>query len=242
MSGECIGCCSTGVLQGNPLAGLFYNMHAQGPLTKIRDLMDDIKLEVGSRLPAGAFGYFDDKSIFGGELLFSSGNAAQRIIVLCEQLGCKLRLNKCLLLSQPGRTQALIPTDSGISPFVISDSGIKLLGNPVGTEEYRRNTITTLVAKMARPFPGLSQISSSAAYALLGLCYNSRPAFIARVADPLFTATALSDFDMAMDNALASIIGVPMSATIQSLRSLPQYLGGGGILRHAGPHTTRGVE
>ena len=123
-----------------------------------------------------------------------------------------------------------------------SDQGLKLLGNPVGTSEYRRDNISSLVTSMSLPLPALSQVSPSSAYAMLHLCYNSRPSFLARVSDPSLSAVALASFDDSIDLALSRIIGCPPSPTLRSIRSLPQSMGGGGIFRHAGPHSARGVS
>jgi hypothetical protein len=91
-----------------------------------------------------------------------------------------------------------------------------------------------MVEDMATPLPALTQIAPQPAYALLQLCFNTRPLFMARVSKPRLYWPALGRFDVAVDDVLAGIARMPVTPLFRLLRALPQRFSGLGLPHHQG--------
>ena len=63
---------------------------------------------------------------------------------------------------------------------------MKVLGNFVGMETYRREEIKNSIKKMSAALPALEHVEAQGGMASLQLCLNARPTFIGRVAEPEF--------------------------------------------------------
>ena len=229
-SGEHIGTSATGVRQGDPLAMLFFSVGQQPTVVALSEAVRRVRDEVGSTLPAGIVAYADDTSVYIGER--GADLAARRAVDLINGTRMRVKIEKCRTLVRPGRTQQLGPAGGALFPVV--EDGLVVLGSPTGTDAYRQATIDTMVEDMAAPLPALTRIAPQPAYALLQLCFNTRPRFMARVSEPRLYWPAMGRFDIAVDDALAAIARVPVTPLLRRLRALPQRFSGLGLPRHQG--------
>ena len=155
------------------------------------------------------------------------------------------RRTKCSILVHPGRSERVYEVDENggrTSPpeFKVVDSGIEVLGTPVGTQGFRREMLETAFTAMAMPLPALTRITSQSAYILLQQCFNARPCFLTRVSEPDLYMSFAHIFDNAIDEALAAIALTELTPEISTLRSLPQSMGGLSLTRHCGPQSEKG--
>ena len=171
-----------GVRQGDPLAMLFFSVGQQPTVVALSEAVRQVRDEVGSTLPAGIVAYADDTSVYIGER--GADLAARRAVDLINGTRMRVKIEKCRTLVRPGRTQQLRPPAGALPLFPVVEDGLVVLGSPTGTDAYRQATIDTMVEDMAAPLPALTRIAPQPAYALLQLCFNTRPRFMARVSEP----------------------------------------------------------
>jgi len=246
-NGECVGMSSTGVRQGCPGAMALFSCGQQDILLELHAAVLAVKEQVGSALPAGVSGFADDTTVFIGERGVNEVISKGREIFGRNRV--RWRVDKCQILVHPGRGERVyreeVDEDSGsrqtIPPeFEVVDTGIKVLGTPVGTEDFRRAWLETAFADMVRPLPALTRVNPQSAFILLQLCFNARPSFLVRVCEPHMYMPFAHDFDKAIDKALADIACTELTPEISTLRSLPQRLGGLSLARHCGPQSEKG--
>ena len=78
----------------------------------------------------------------------------------------QVRVKKCAILVGAGRADIVTPA-RGQSFFQVFDKGITVLGNPVGTDVYRKAELEGTIRSMSVPLPTLNRIhSTQAAFAL----------------------------------------------------------------------------
>jgi hypothetical protein len=230
--GELVGHCHTGVRQGCPLAMLFFSLGFHPTLLKIHSKLEEIKAQCGSRPPAGAYGFADDINAYIG--LKGAHQAAKAITEIISEARMNAKISKCTIVVQKGYKDLLERMadpryDHG---FNISDEGAIVLGNPIGTEAYRTQQIHKTLCHKAKPIGSLDVISPQSAYMLLVACFNQRPAYLAKVAEPHVYWDAMSRFDAEVDKGVALIARSQGGEIINVLRSLPQKFGGLGIQRY----------
>ena len=238
-SGELVGKSATGVRQGCPMAMIFFCLGFHATLKKISDAMIEIKDRRESRLPAGVISFADDALVFIGEK--GGAEAAVRIKAIIDESRMALNVGKCRILTREGRAGKIQSDNGRDAPlFEVIDSGAKFLGNPVGTTMYRRGKIAEIVSEMQKSLPALTRVDPQSAFAILQLCINARPTYIARVGSPEDYWGVLGAFDKAVDEAVAAIAHTPLTEMSSMLRSLPVSMGGLGLRRHQGPNSERG--
>ena len=66
----------------------------------------------------------------------------------------RVKLTKCKTLVHPGRSVKVRPEGGG-------DPLFRVVEDCIGTEEYRRDTLSQLVEEMGRPLPALANTVSS---------------------------------------------------------------------------------
>jgi len=164
---------------------------------------------------------------------------AQRSLEIIGETRMRVKLTKCKTLVHPGRSEKVRPEGGGDPLFRVVEDGIIVLGNPIGTEEYRRDTLSQLVEEMGRPLPALTRVNPQAAYALLQFCFNARPCYITRVSEPHLYWPAMRAFDDAINLAIAATARTTLTPEIAMIRNLPQRLGGLGLPRHFGPQSEK---
>ena len=142
----------------------------------------------------------------------------------------KVKVSKSKILVQAGRVDKAAPREAGMeSVFDIVDSGISVLGKPVGTEAYRVEELTKATRAMCKSLPALTHVDPQSALALIRLCYNTRVCYLTRTAETPLLWPALGELDTKIDQAIAAIAHAEGSRIIGALRSLPESNGGLGI-------------
>ncbi len=101
-SGEHIGTSATGVRQGDPLAMLFFSVGQQPTVVALSAVVQQVREEVGSPLPAGIVAYADDTTVYIGER--GVDLAARRVVDLINGTHMRVKIEKCRTLVRPGRT------------------------------------------------------------------------------------------------------------------------------------------
>ena len=189
-SGEWVGNSETGVRQGDPMAMLYFSVGIQATLVAIQEAVQAIKVANGSTLPAGVYGYADDTSIFIGEK--GAHEAIKAAMVIVQGTRMRVKVTKSKVLVRPGRLEYVRPprVEEGSGEeqeellFESTEEGIVVLGNPVGTDGYRRAALSDMLATMGHPLPALTRVDSQATYFPLQLCFDARPYYLARVLEP----------------------------------------------------------
>jgi len=235
--GEVIGYAGTGTSQGDPPAGLFFCLGLQAILHQLRDKVRDL----ATTHPI-VFAYADDTAV---------GGAAEDAKLICdiiqrcfEEAQLELVPSKCTIL---WNGKGNLPSDLPFPVVNVSipGEGRVVVGNPVGGEEYRKETLIKLGKKHAKPIQGLCKLHPIAAYLLLYLCINPRLTYLTRLNHPLLAKDMLINFDQAVDAGLLSIccasgvtnsavLNQPLLRDISIIRSLPMDLAGLAMMRHSG--------
>ena len=231
-SGVLVGESQTGVRQGCPLAMIFFCLGIQPMLQRLESEVLSIRDGSNSPLPAGVVAYADDIYAYISDLALAPAVAACSHIVGSTTM--TLKPSSCEVLVQPGRIAAVPCEPLAAAGFNVTDVGIKVLGNPVGTEGYRRTELRRKIETMWRPLPALAHIHPQSAFILLKECVDARPCYLERVAEPELMWEALEEFDSRMDTAIACIARTTVDPHLPVIRSLPSDLGGLGLTRHAG--------
>jgi hypothetical protein len=211
--GAMVGQCHTGVRQGCPLAMLFFAVGFHPTLSRIHDAIQEIKTENGSTAPAGAFGYADDVNAYVGARCVHQ--AAERISDIIQESRMHIKPSKCTILVQKGLKAQLesFPHNHG---FSVTDEGVTVLGNPVGSEEFRRVNIQQKMARMAAPLTVLDMIHPQIAFVLMTSCINAQPQYLSRVTEPHLFWNAAELFDQAIDNGIGLIMNSTPKPTPKS--------------------------
>ena len=236
-AGDFVGHNSTGVRQGCPPAMLFFALGHHPTLEALATMVKEVKEEVGSTLPAGVSAYADDTSAFIGER--GADLVARRAVDIIGATRMRVKLAMCRTFVHGGRVDRVQGVDGAEPCFRVIDDGVVVLGNPVGTAEYRRGKLSTLVSEMAKPLPTLTRVDPQSAYAMLQLCYNARPCYLARVSEPNLYWEAMGEFDAAIDAGIGGIARTAAAPMLPVLRSLPQRHGGLGLPRHQGTQSEK---
>ena len=152
---------------------------------------------------------------------------------ICSQYGLQLNVEKCRII---GPNTSHLPATA---PFQLLPEGDIVLGNPVGTFEFRAATTRALIDKYIRILPTLDalQVNPIAAFNIIKFCVNARANYLARVQD-LDGLDCLQAFDTAVDEAIFKIAQHnPTDATRRALsatlRSIPLSHGGLGVARYS---------
>jgi hypothetical protein len=222
-SGDWVGNTYTGVKQGDPLAFAFFCMGMQQPLL-------DLQTELAARLQPGQLGgvwaYADDTSFFGPTATIQ--DLCHRAVDILASYNLEVVVRKCSILGSD-------VSNGGNNLFRVAPEGLVLMGNPIGTQDFRRQACEGMIEDMIKPLPQLKHLHAHSAFALLHYCINARPGYLARVAEPEVASVSLHRFDSAVDRVVMDICGGGLpSHQVGVLRELPQCLGGLGLARYHG--------
>ena len=156
---QCVGRRERGVRQGDLLAMLFFSIGQQETLVKLHEMVQEVKMQVGSTLPAGVVGYADDTTVYIGER--GARLVVQRAVEIIDATRMKVKVSNSgrKVLVYEGRRDKVQPPDGeGMMLFDIVDSGVVVLGNPVGSVVYRRGELARAVGKMGKALPALTRV------------------------------------------------------------------------------------
>ena len=250
--GEGVGTSETGCRQGDPLAALMFCVAIHGAILEINEWLQDAYAQRSNGVippfetgPGKIVAYMDDCTITVSRDL--APGLCQAIEEICNRVGLVLNIGKCRLL---GPALNLIGEDV-ILPFGRKPDGETVLGNPVGTVEFRIAECRRMVEEATKCLPMIKtlEISPSVAFSLVKQCINMRVSYLTRVMDTL-ALQQLKLFDELIDGVLRQIAQhFPEEEVIPSavegadpvnqlglfaaLRSLPIAEGGLGVHRHS---------
>jgi hypothetical protein len=151
--GEFIGLNATGVRQGDPAGSVFFCIGDHAVLTELNQRVREICAARGCTLPALAYGYADDNTIAVSDAI--AAEVAEAYVEIVTRSGGRVNEAKSSILVRPGRSGRVCA-----SPFRVLEDGVKLLGNPVGTVEFRREFLRKEISAMSESIPTLTQLVS----------------------------------------------------------------------------------
>lgn len=175
--------------------------------------------------------YADDIAL-GGDPAILCACLPAIIVILGTNTGLEVVPDKCKLF---GSEPYILP--AGLPDRVLSNAGTILVGVPIGTQAYQQATCKTLLETASLGAATVSKsrvVPDQVKYALLAMCVNARPQYLARNVFPAVIAPYLRSFDEAIDQALSLILGAPLDPHRAILRSLPLSQSGCGLRRHEG--------
>ena len=112
-------------------------------------------------------------------------------------------------------------------------SGAKILGAPVGTDEYIAGFLDRRVAANIPPYQALGKVSKRLAMLLTTMCHNTVLDYAFRVVEPHLSRDAATVFDEQIRKSVAGIAEVDeRGETFNTLLRLPVKLGGLGVSDH----------
>lgn len=242
--GEQVGSSETGCRQGDPLAALLFCVAIQQALDDIQKRLNERfdDAVATQRYPEDEIGtkrcvvmsYMDDCTISVPWVL--AEEVCTDLIEICAQHGLHLNVEKCRIIGT--NVDHLPPTAS----FRLVRAGEIILGNPVGTPEFRAATNRDLISSFIRPLPTLDalQVNPIAAFNIIKFCVNARANYLVRVQDQ-DGLNCLQVFDEAVDKAIFQIAqhnptndnNTYRKSLSATLRSLPLVHGGLGVARYS---------
>ncbi len=223
-NGNVIGTSATGNRQGDPLSFLAFCCGFQGVLIALKEAFAEIVAEHRPAAMNFTLAYADDCFLLGDvecvELMIPVAMS------IFERYGFTARISKCKLLGKDAICHGV--------RYNANPEGHILLGCPVGSPRFRRDTCERILTDMIAPAEALQRVSKQTAYSLLHFCVNARPNYLCRVvARQNASVPALKKFDAAIDAALCILTGstncVDEEARVALVRRLPQSLGGLGM-------------
>ncbi len=219
---------SRGVLQGDPMAGMYW---ALAPTSILKTL---------ARRYPGSDGYaIHDDTTLAGEV--------RNIVPMFDELkekwaaiGVDMQPSKCAVLrGEEHRAMDTIWQSRGFLPDRCRGDGIIALGTPIGAEEFRTQEAQAIVKRSEL---GLAAIQKNFQLAL-GMvlvrgCINLRPMHLMRTMHPDLMRVATTGFDRAVDSTIAGLLNFPeLSHDAKRVRGLKTKDGGLGVMRtHATTH------
>ena len=157
--------------------------------------MKQVAADINSDLPAGIIAYADDTTGYIEEKGLHL--AAKRMREVCMGTRMKFNLTKSKIIVHEGRKDGVPDLhtaeedeeeDSRQDRNAYIDTQLEVvegkvvLGNPLGSEYYRKQAIKQSVEEMWKPFKGLLHIDPRSALAIMRYCYNARSTFLTRIA------------------------------------------------------------
>ena len=233
--GKVIGWTRTGVGQGDPWAGLFFEVGLHPALLQLSQAVKTVEAQINRERPQepvlrpGAVSAYEDDTQVRGEVAVMF-----RVAPLIEGIfgahGFSVNVDKSKITGR--QLEGLYEPPEG---FTMDDAGMVALGVPVGCSNYRRNTIERSVKAMEPPLEALKLLRPRTAVQLLMHCIKPRPAFLFRTApDPGVTHRAAKSFDKGMVQAIADVFRLEPTEELASRVYLPLRMGGFGFTRHHG--------
>ena len=176
-SGQIVAYTRTGVGQGDPWGGLFFELGYQAALLRLSQhvAVEAVAYNLSNPdsplLNSGhVVAYEDDTQVMGPiPLMF---HIAPSISPIFAEHGFYVNIEKSYVTGDLTDCLPDQPDD-----FQIEPAGLVILGVPTGTNFYRRTKAQTILSDMAPPTAVLSLISPRTALHLLLQCYNLRPAY-----------------------------------------------------------------
>ena len=233
--GSVVGLTRTGVGQGDPWAGLFFEVAVHPALLELTRVVKTVETQLNRERPGapvlrpGAVSAYEDDTQIRGEpdVMF---RVAPQVEGIFGHYGFTVNVAKSKITGRMAET-----TDEPPDGFEIHASGLIALGVPVGDILYRQRTTEERITAMEPPLEALRLLRPRTAMQILLKCINPQPAFLLKTApDPRVTHNAASRFDAKMLIAIAEVFQLPVSTEFADRVYLPLRMGGFGVIRHHG--------
>jgi hypothetical protein len=210
------------VRQGDPLAFLCFCLGFQDP---IRDINAAMVSKLGANHKSAVWAFADDATFFGPTIAVKQ--LCLEVEGILASYDLVLAVNKCIIIGPD-------VGDQRDNIFQVQPHGTIVVGNPIGSEDFRAEECLNSVTAMTNSLANFSKLHPHTGYTLLHHCINARPGYLARVCESANISGALRKFDDEVDRVVAEICGCVVSDELSILRELPQSFGGLGLWRHAG--------
>ncbi len=229
----------TGLLQGDPLSSLFFCLAFQPTLKRLLEKVESIHTSSDNRnngrFSGRVIAFMDDVT------LLVRGDEVNQTITAAEEIltpaGFKINRGKTVVIRgkdhEMGYSGPLLQTAATI------------LGAPIGHDRGKKESllkekekgITSDIELVAK-----GDIHRFIKFSLIRSCWNTRSGYLDRVSEPYYEYTAFCKrIDEAVDRSIYSIMDcaepapdTPEEKRFQTIRDLPQKLGGLGLGRHFG--------
>jgi hypothetical protein len=226
--GELLGRRCIGVTQGDPLSTALCALAMLKPMAKCLAIAEEEKAKVvavgGKSLAPVQVGFADDVSIGGS--LGVMARVAPQVQGAFTPAGMTIAETKCMLAG--ARTSELSPEHRPMG-FQIRE-GVKVLGVPVGSEEYKREFMDKCSAEMKIPHSALQRVSCHLAFLLISMVFNALPTYLLQSVHPSITRAFCVQFDSDINKCLGAILGMcSTDPSFVTLRGLSLAQGGLGI-------------
>jgi hypothetical protein len=184
----------SGVLQGDPLGGLFFALAMQPVLLKVQEQFPEV----------GIWAYADDVTMTGR---YDEVMAAKAMFTKeCSYIGLILNEAKSCLYHP---TQGTRPREHGIH----------ILGSLIGADDaHFTQFVEATLHDTLKHVPGLAELDPRQGLPILKSCVNAQPTHLARTHPEVPYA---QDFDNAIDKALVRMAGL---APVVDVADLPSHL------------------
>jgi Reverse transcriptase (RNA-dependent DNA polymerase) len=239
-SGNIVAHTCTGVGQGDPWGGLFFELGYQAALLELSTHVSAVAAahnrENPSDLlprPGRVVAYEDDTQVMGPTILMF--RIAPSIAPILARHGFHMNIQKSYITGINTDCLPDQPEDFNITP-----EGLMVLGVPTGGYNFRRAKAKQILENMAPPTAVLSLLSPRTALHLIIQCYNPQPAYLLRTTSDFSAVAPFAQlFDKSITNAIAAVLQVTPSDDFETRCSLPRNLGGIGLSRHNGMATEK---
>lgn len=238
--GNVVGMTSTGVGQGDPWGGTFFEVGVHPALLELSAAVKHVEAQIDREdphhkvaRPGAVSAYEDDTQVRGEtEVMF---RVAPLIKEIFARHGFEVKESKSKITGPMVEASGFPPDD-----FEIVYDGLIALGVPVGNSGFQVDTTEALIAAMHPPTAAIQLLQPRTAILLLSACYDSRPSFLLRTAsDPTLVHRAASLFDTKMCEAVGAIFQMEANEDLATRCFLPRRLGGLGFTRHHGMATEK---
>ena len=226
--GEHIVMSQKGTAQGDPLAGLLFSL-----------VLFPVNKEIHERVPRLRLHVWlcDDGTMIGKK------EDLRQVVEVINEMGPERGLTLSTDRSVPGHGKTVVwspafPPDIGPDPLEcgtrkVEDAGIKLLGAPVGSEDFTRQQLEEAIDKIRRITAALPSLEDSMSQfcllrSTLGL---SKFGYLIRTVNTSAHIAQLMEFDHIQRQALNDLMGSTLSHTAVNQAVLPVSCGGLGLRR-----------
>lgn len=236
--GKVVAWTRTGVGQGDPWGGLFFEVGVHPALLELAEKVKKVEANLNrSRSipilrPGAVSAYEDDTQIRGEQdVMFA---VAPHIKGIFGKHGFEVNVSKSKITGT--QSECYDPPED----FRIASNGLIALGVPVGDRDFIEDTVTSSIKAMEPPVAALQLLKPRTAVQLLVHCINPKPAFLLRTASNMdVIQRAAAQFDDSMIAAIAAVFRLPVSTELASRVFLPLRFGGFGLTRHYGMATEK---
>ena len=225
----------TGVGQGDPWAGLFFEVVVHPALLELTRAVKTVEAQLNREKPTepvlrpGAVSAYEDDTQIRGEVAVMF-RVAPQIEGIFANYGFTVNVSKSKITGS--EIEGLHEPPDG---FTMEQDGFIALGVPVGGYSYRERITEKFIGDMEPPLEALHLLRPRTAIQLLLKCVNPQSAFLLKTAlDPGVTTHAASKFGAKMITAVADVFQLEASPELADRLYLPLRMGGFGLTRHHG--------